>query len=459
MSITKETPDEDSSSAKCPPRFPAGVPYIIGNEVAERFSYYGMRSILVVYMTSALTDSQGQLAPLTEQQATSWFHLFTTATYFVPLFGALLADALLGKYLTIVLLSLVYCLGHLILAVNLTTNGLFWGLGLIALGAGGIKPCVSAHLGDQFDARSANQLERVFSWFYLGINCGAFIASLTIPYLFHKTSPHLAFGIPGAMMALATLIFIRGRTRFRAIPPLGIATYKQSFSVPENIEALKKLAILFLYIAIFWSLFDQTASTWVLQAQHMDCQLNVPLLGSVKVLPSQIQALNPLFVLLLAPVFSYVIYPWWNRFGTLTVPNKITLGMALAGLSFGICTLVQVFIEQGYEPPIIWQVLAYLILTSAEVLVSVTALEFSYTQAPKSMKSLVMSFYLLSVALGNALTAAINSVIELPGLSAVGLGGVGHGTAYFSMFTALMLFTALSFFFYSRNYKMKLYLH
>lgn len=459
MSTSKVTSDEKSSSLESPKKFPAGVPYIIGNEVAERFSYYGMRSILIVYMTSALTDSQGRLAPLTEQQATSWFHMFTTATYFVPILGAFLADALLGKYTTIVLLSLVYCLGHLVLAIDLTNYGLFWGLALIAMGAGGIKPCVSAHVGDQFDASSAGQLERVFSWFYLGINCGAFVASLTIPYLFHNASAHLAFGIPGAMMALATIIFIRGRTKFRAIPPLGIVAYAQSFRSAESIEALKKLAILFLYIAIFWSLFDQTASTWVLQARHMDCEIALPALGSLTVLPSQIQALNPLFVLILVPIFSYGIYPWWNRLGTLTVPNKITLGMLLASLSFGICTLVQVLIEQGYHPSIAWHALAYLSLTAAEVLVSVTALEFSYTQAPKSMKSLIMSFYLLSVALGNAFTAAINSILELPVLASIGLAGIGHGTTYFSLFTALMLLTAISFFRYSRNYKMKLYLH
>src|SRR5262245_41033849 len=124
------------------PGMPGGVPYIVANEAAERFSYYGMRSILVVFMTKHLVDSAGAAAPMSDTDAREWFHVFAAAVYFTPLLGALLSDIVLGKYRTIVSLSVVYCLGHLALALDDTRLGLTLGLTLIAFGSGGIKPCV-----------------------------------------------------------------------------------------------------------------------------------------------------------------------------------------------------------------------------------------------------------------------------------------------------------------------------
>lgn len=156
------------------PDLPRGIPYITANEAAERFSFYGMRGILVVFMTKHLLDADGGFAPMSDAEAKSYYHLFTSAVYFTPLLGALLSDIFLGKYRTILSLSLVYCAGHLALALDDTRFGLALGLGLIALGSGGIKPCVSAHVGDQFGATNAKLLEKVFGWFYFAINLGAF---------------------------------------------------------------------------------------------------------------------------------------------------------------------------------------------------------------------------------------------------------------------------------------------
>jgi len=418
---------------------PAAVPFIIGNEIAERFSYYGMRSILMVYMVSSNL--------FTEADAVLTFHLFSMGIYLCPVPGAILADALLGKYPTIILLSLVYCLGHATLALDLNRTGIFLGLSLIAIGSGGIKPCVSAHLGDQFDERSVSLLEMVFSWFYLGINLGAFIATLLIPYLLEKYSPHVAFGVPGVLMAIATLVFWSGRTKYIAVPPIGIKNYLKVWKTPEGVFALKTLTLFFLQISVFWSLFDQSASTWVLQAEHMDLTVPLPWSGGITVLPSQIQSLNPLFILILVPLFSRVIYPIWEHRFPISMPGKIYAGMLLTTISFGVCSMVEFLIQSGAKPSIYWHVFAYVLLTAAEVLVSVTALEFSYTQAPPALKSSLMSFYLLSVALGNAITVALNylfAVFHLP--------TAGSGITYYLTFTGLMLITSIVFRLTTRNY-------
>ena len=184
---------------------PPGIPYIVGNEAAERFSYYGMRAILVVFMTQHLMNASGQLDVMTEYEAQGYFHLFVSASYFMPLFGALLADGLWGKYRTIIFLSLIYCLGHFALAIDDTRLGLLVGQGLIAVGAGGIKPCVSSHVGDQFGRSNSHLLGKVFSWFYFSINLGAFAAMLIIPWLLAEYGSAVAFAVPGILMLLATM--------------------------------------------------------------------------------------------------------------------------------------------------------------------------------------------------------------------------------------------------------------
>jgi POT family proton-dependent oligopeptide transporter len=421
---------------------PPGIPYIIGNELAERFSYYGMRAILVVFMTQYLMGSDGRLAPMTSTEAQAYFHLFVSITYFTPILGALLADGLWGKYRTIITLSIVYCLGLFCLAVDDTRTGLLVGQALIALGSGGIKPCVSAHVGDQFGIGNRHLLGKVFSWFYLTINLGAFISMLLVPWLLKDHGPSIAFLVPSLLMLLATMLFWSGRHRFVHIPPAGMDFVREALS-GEGLRSLGRLSGIYLFIAMFWALFDQNSSSWVLQAQHMD-----RLVFGIEILPSQIQAANPLLIVLLIPLFHRYIYPELGKHINLSYLNKISIGLFVTALSFVLIAFIQLRIDAGFPPNIAWQLLAYLLLTSAEVMVSITCLEFSYTQAPKSMKSLVMSIYMAAVALGNLFTSAVNFFIENPDGSS-DLPGAG----YFWFFAALMLATAVGFVSYSRHYQ------
>jgi len=123
---------------------PTGIPFIIGNELAERYSFYGMKGLLVVFMTKYLLDASGARAPMSEPEAIETYHQFTAAVYATPFLGALISDIWFGKYKTILSVSLLYCIGHLALALDETRTGLMIGLFCIAFGAGGIKPCVSA---------------------------------------------------------------------------------------------------------------------------------------------------------------------------------------------------------------------------------------------------------------------------------------------------------------------------
>ena len=421
---------------------PSGIPYIIGNEAAERFSFYGMKTVLVVFMTGHLMGTDGALDPMGDEEAIGWYHVFTSAVYFFPLAGAVLADAVFGKYRTIIALSLVYCLGHLMLAVDETRFGLAVGLGLIAVGAGGIKPCVSAHVGDQFGRSNQNLLERVFGWFYFSINLGAFASTLLTPYLLAHYGPGWAFGVPGVLMALATFAFWMGRREFAHIPSGGMAFVKEVVS-REGLGSMAKLLVIYLFVAMFWALFDQTGSSWVLQAKELDRNFM-----GVELLPSQIQALNPLLVMLLIPICTYGLYPALSRVFPLTPLRKISIGFFIAVPAFLLPAYVETQLAAGAVPNIGWQCLAYLLITTAEVFISITCLEFSYTQAPNKMKSLVMALFLMSVSIGNAFTAGANFFIQNPdGSSKL------EGADYYVFFAAAMLVTAIAFVFVSARYK------
>ena len=450
-------------------KMPPGIFYIVGNEAAERFSYYGMNSILVPFMTHYMVTAGGAPDLLKPEQADAWYHTFVSLTYGLCVLGAFLADAVVGKYRTILSLSIVYCFGHFALALNDTRIGLLVGLALIALGAGGIKPCVSANVGDQFGQSNQHLLPRVFSWFYFSINFGSAFSTILIPWLLdpYQAPPQLAarlpawtvsalerchnsgiaFGTPGIFMVIATVLFWIGRRKFVHIPPAGVRRYGREILQKENLKALGNLLILVPFTAMFWALWQQNFSSWVVQAYKMNRHL-----FGIEWLPAQIQTVNPLFILILLPVFSYWIYPAINKFYPLTPLRKLGMGFFTTAAVFLIVGWIQQRIDSGQTPHILWQILAFVVLTAAEVMVSVTHLEFAYTQAPKRMKSLVMCTYLGAVSLGNAFTGAVNFFIQ----NADGTVKL-KGASYFFFFAAVMFVTATLFLVVAGFYRGKTY--
>ncbi|MFD2257882.1 POT family MFS transporter [Luteolibacter algae] len=392
---------------------PSGIPHIIGNEAAERFSFYGMKAILAVFLSRYLfLMDGGDGTPMDEARSAELVHLFNGVFYLTPIIGAVLADVFFGKYKVIIWLSIVYCAGHAALAMmGMFGNSEYWlmaGMGLIALGAGGIKPCVSAHVGDQFGARNARLIPRIFNWFYFSINLGAFVSMLLTPWLLEWYGPHWAFGVPGILMAIATFMFWLGRKEFAHVPAGGMAFLKEAFG-RDGLIAIFKLTPVYLFVAVFWALFDQTGSTWIFQSEDMDRNF----LG-FEWLPSQIQSLNSIFVLSFIPLFSLFIYPWVENIWPLSSLRKMGTGFIFMTVAFVLVSLIQVNIDGGGKPNIGWQVLAFALLTISEIMVSIVAMEFAYTQAPRKMKSFIMCFYLAAVALGNFLVAGVNHYIRIP---------------------------------------------
>lgn len=511
MAVYRTAPDHAETG------WPKGVPYIIANEGCERFSFYGMKAILFVYL-SQLLAAGGMASGLAEKQATDVVHTFNAGVYALPMVGALLADRAWGKYPTILWLSLVYCAGHACLALfEGHYTGFGAGLVLIAIGSGGIKPCVSAHVGDQFGRGNWDKVGRVYQAFYFIINFGSMFSTLLIPAIKNHYGFSWAFAVPGILMGIATAWFWMGRHVFVHVPPrpggvlgvldvasgslifmviaapmfgaglfasyaalsiaakllvslgflaagLALFTVRQrlspddgflavlAYSVrvkltgreeaplvehPEEGEGLPKLfrpavrrfgreaaegppAILrivtvFAMVSVFWALFDQHSSSWIAQAREMD--RTISLFGaSIELLPEQIQAANPALVMLLVPIMSYGVYPGIERLlrVRMTPLRRMTVGMFVAALSFVIVALAQQRLDAGEHVHVGVQLLAFLVLTTAEVMVSITGLEFAYTQAPRRMKSLIMGLWLLAVSFGNILVALLARFQDLP---------------------------------------------
>ena len=422
---------------------PKAVPFIIGSEIAERFSFYGLRSIMVTYM--AVTFFNPTLNPLltaeADAKANEMSHLFVTLAYFMPLVGAIMADWFFGKYRVILLVSILYTFGHFILSVSDSNYTIFsTGLIVIACCAGGIKSCVSANVGDQFDKSNEHLLSKVYGWFYMSINLGGTLAPLFIPLLKKYYGPGIAFGVPGILMAIATVTFWLGRKKYKRVPPAGIKKEnfftitlyallklfsrkpgqkvweavgeKYSAKSIDGIKAVYRVLAVFAFTPIFWALWDQNLSEWVLQATRLD----LTLVGDFKILPEQINFINPLFLVLLIPVFTSFIFPFLEKKGIKASPlRKIGAGLVVIGFSFLIIALLQEKIDGGGKPSVWWQILAYILLAASEILVSVTCLEYAYTHSPKSMKSTMSALYLLGISVGNLLVGLINGNIVSKG--------------------------------------------
>ncbi len=531
-------------------RFPSQARFILGNETAERYSYYGMKGILALYITNVLLMSR--------DEATTIIHLFSFANYFMPILGAWVSDRFWGRYKTILWISLSYCAGHGVMALSdsvHTIDGkticLYVGLGLIAFGSGGIKPCVSAFMGDQFGPHQKHLLPKAYAAFYWCINLGSTAAFLTIP-LVRKTAGYgWAFGIPGIAMALATFVFWLGTKHYIMVPPASKTKTAGFFKVfghafqhrsarsagqkfwdtarsrftDAEVEAARSVGPILMVFAlapVFWALFDQTFSTWVLQGEMMKprylasaefapddfqdpdqfavtlregtnavsahvrgllspstqsllanaeagsrtkqeaiaAELNRILVSETfyspdrfetnrlsaetrglleagpdeaslgrlnrllleqsfpgdirpayRIGPEEMLSANPILVMIFVPILTLLVYPAIGRFASPL--KRMAGGMFLAAGSFVIVAWFQQRIDGGEQMSVLWQFLPYIVLTIAEVLFSTTGLEFAYREAAPSMKSIIMGFWTLTVAIGNLLVTGVTNVAGL----------------------------------------------
>jgi len=462
--------------------FPKGVPYIIGSELAERFSFFGMRSILSIFLVHQFFNPHGlkTLDTIAEAKSNAYTHAFSCLLYFTPFLGAFLADWYLGKYRVILLGCIVYAFGHFILAASADSlTGFASGMMTIAFAAGVIKSCVSANVGDQFTHSNQHLMSAAYGWFYFSINFGGTIGILLIPVLYSRFGPAVSFGLPGLLMTLATLIFYLGRKNYIKVPPTGIKkanfitvsffalktliTGNKSQTIwqhtetkygSEKVDAVKavyRVMAVFAFIPVFWAMWDMNQSEWALQADKLNLNLGI---AGIKLLASQVQVAGAVFILVMIPFCNYVLFPLLKKSGIKLSPlRKIGAGLFITALSFIIIAMLQTRIQNGFSPSVWWQILAYLLLSMAEVLVAVTGLEYAYTQSPPSVKSTMTAIWFLAYSIGTFFTTIININIAHQGLFSY-----FTGDRYFYLFAGIMVFCFVIFLLVSPFIKEKAYL-
>ncbi|MGJ4728986.1 oligopeptide:H+ symporter [Luteimonas sp. SDU101] len=524
-------------------RMPGQIKYIIGNEACERFSFYGMRNILVPFLISSVLLQYLPDGPDREGAAKDIFHSFVIGVYFFPLLGGWLSDRYFGKYNTVLWFSLIYCAGHACLALfENNPTGFYTGLFLIALGSGGIKPLVVSFCGDQFDQSNKDKAKLVFDAFYWIINFGSFFASLFAPLLLREYGPAVAFGVPGVLMFIATFIFWLGRRQYVNVPPSGndphsflnvIRTalrqrragegnagamvawtgivaaalmlalwaldavgagvpWPEAFgfvitaclalgvliafggwgaslqlerarglhpdAAVDGVRAVLRILIVFALVTPFWSLFDQKASTWIIQGREMVIPHAAAWWPSWLIKDAaQMQALNPLLVMLLIPFNNIVLYPLLRRMGfVVTALRRMGWGIAISGVSWIVAGVLQLWIDSGAEVSLAWQSLPYLLLTFGEVLVSATALEFAYSQAPHAMKGVIMAFWYLTSTFGSLWVLLTNAGVRNDGFKAmIAQTGLSEPAFLMFFFAGFAFVAAAAFAAYARKYPMQ----
>ncbi|KAI9294550.1 PTR2-domain-containing protein [Neoconidiobolus thromboides FSU 785] len=437
-------------------KFPKAIYFIVPNELCERFCYYGIKNLLNKYLQTAYGYP--------EYYAKAQVSLFNALVYLFPFVGAAISDSFLGKYHTIVYMSFIYLIGNALLA-TFSINGLvgefgsypFWSYIvpslLIAIGAGGIKPCVSSHGGDQFLPTQAPLLDKFFSLFYVCINVGALVSQYLTPYLkdytycFGSSCYFLALGIPTIAFAVALALFIFGFRYYRVVPPTGrfmpwvalktaiVAGYRNFKASKEEKAAKKhwlefaddlygkgmveetrlfiKVMIMLLPLSFFWLLYDQNNTEW----QNNYDMMNQKFLWFIPLPTEASSNVNSILIIIFVPLMSYFFYPFLEKRGIkMPLLTRMVWGWLIMILTFILSTSLQYYVEANSGSQIkegtkiiscnqcingTIQLPQYILLSLGEAMVSPVGLQFAYTQVGKQMKSSSSSIFLITSAIGN----------------------------------------------------------
>jgi len=417
---------------------PRGLSTLFFTEMWERFSYYGMRAFLILYMTAPVAvGGLGFDVP----RASSVYGTYTGSVWVTPILGGLVADRMLGAYRSVLLGGIVIALGHFTLALR-ALPFFYTGLALIVVGTGLLKPNATTLVGSLYDERDARR-DAGFSIFYMGINLGAFIGPLLAGGLAQKVDWHLGFACAGVGMTLGLIQYVLGRDRLRpamervagrvrgTAPVAGSRARAGGGAIldftPVEWGRIAAVVVFFAFAALFWAAYEQAASTLNL---FVDRYADRTVLGWT-VPSSWFVAIQPLFVILLSGVFAWL----WVRLGPRepSTPAKFSLGLLFAGLSFVLLLPAGAIAQRGGGVLVssLWLVGAYFLQVVGELCLSPVGNSAVTKLAPPRIVGMMMGVWFLSIAAGNKLAgwvAGLSASVPLTTLFGA-LAGVTLGAA------------------------------
>jgi POT family proton-dependent oligopeptide transporter len=416
---------------------PKGLYLLFFTEMWERFSYYGMRGILILYLTKQWME--GGLA-IDEKEASLIYGFFTGFVYFTPIIGGWLADKFIGQRMAITIGGITMMAGQFVLFAINTQVGLYIGLLLLIIGNGFFKPNISTLVGQLYSNNDPRR-DSAFSIFYMGINLGAFLAPLVIGLfaenLFavkNEAGEIVTYGykygflISGIGMLLGQLLFNSLASKY--LGHLGKAPAKsaetsleesKNTNAPLSKEEKQRMTVIFIltaFVVFFWAGFEQAGSSLSLYTDKFIDRT----VGTFEIPTSWFQSVNPLFIVALAPLFAMF---WTSNIGKkFSTPVKMGMGMILLGIGFFF--MLGAVAERGGENPdvavkasLIWLVLTYLIHTIGELALSPVGLSVVTKLAPVKFASLMMGVWLLSSFLANIIGGFVAAYVEALGAFAI----------------------------------------
>ncbi|PWT90066.1 MAG: dipeptide/tripeptide permease [Acidobacteria bacterium] len=406
---------------------PKGLSTLFFTEMWERFSYYGMRAFLILYMIAPV--EKGGLG-WDKGPAGKLYGTYTGSVWLATIGGGLIADWWLGQYRSVLVGGILITLGHFTLAFH-ALPAFYAGLALIVIGTGLLKPNVSTLVGSLYEQNDARR-DAGFSIFYMGINLGATIGPLIAGYLAQKVDWHIGFACAGVGMTAGLIQYVLGRRRLQiAIDRLGAQSKKPAAANPGKTESafsgfttaeykrLMAVVVFFLFATIFWGAYEQAGSTLNIFA---DQYTRLSVFG-FSFPSSWFQSVPSLFVILLAPAFAWL----WVRLGPRepSSPAKFAIGLFFVGLSFLLLVPASSIAQgQGIRVSPMWLIMVYLLQEFGELCLGPVGLSLVTKLAPQRVVGLMMGVWFLSLAAGDKIAGQVTQLMDVYPLTQL-FGGVG----------------------------------
>jgi POT family proton-dependent oligopeptide transporter len=409
---------------------PRGLPLLFVVEMWERFSYYGMRGLLVLYLVNSLRWSDADAANL--------YGTYTGLVYLTPLIGGWLADRWLGTRRSLVIGGCVIAAGHFALALP-GMAAFYGGLGLIIAGTGFFKPNVSTMVG-QLYAEGDPRRDSGFTVFYMGINLGSFLAALVCGWVAQTFGWHWGFAAAGIGMMLGLAAYLWGRGRYLAgigLPPTSAPLTDSRVDAAaergaDDWRRVLALVIVFVFAIAFWAGFEQAGSSMNLFADRHTNRL----VGGFQIPTPWFQAINAFGILLFAPLFAWMWQSLSRRGREPSTAAKMVLGLVLLGMGFALLAVGGKISDGGVRVSPMWLLGAYTLHTWGELCLSPVGLSYVTKVAPARFASLLMAAWFLATSAGNKIAG-----------SAAALAGDMPSSTFFSLFVISSLGAAALLFF------------
>ncbi|MCW8979894.1 MULTISPECIES: peptide MFS transporter [Altibacter] len=391
---------------------PVGLYVLFFTEMWERFSYYGMRAILVLYLVAQSTGDNAGLG-WSNGEALALYGWYTMLVYVASIPGGWIADKFLGQKKSVLYGGILLVAGHSILAVE-QMWAFYSGLGLIIAGVGMLKPNISTMVGGLYKQGDIRR-DKGFTIFYIGINIGAFLSSLIVGYVGEVHGWHYGFGLAGIGMALGLIQYLVGQKHLKHV-----GNYSGTSENIEEKEAMKRpltkiekdrvvvLFISFLLVIVFWGAFEQAGGLMNIYASEKTDRMFM----GWEVPASWFQSLNAMFIILLGT--SVAAY-WANRKLKGKVSTslfKMIIGLIIMGTGFFFMTAAAAEFNSDGASAMYWLVLAYLFHTVGELCISPVALSYITKLAPLKYASLMMGVYFAMTGFGNKLAGLLGEASE-----------------------------------------------